>query len=105
MTPTFPSYDTQLPFPPSIQYRGLFINDEEPALTTWWSKQHNSSHYPLDTEFYAHLFDMLLRLKANYLVSPAMKLVTPELANRALCREVACNVGLFNTATGQHFLY
>jgi len=57
--------------PPSVKYRGLFINDEEPALTTWWARQHNASTYPLDTEFYAHVFDLLLRLKANY-IWPAM---------------------------------
>jgi len=53
--------------PPSVKYRGLFINDEAPALVTWWAARHNSSYYPLDTEFYAHVFDLLLRLKANYL--------------------------------------
>ncbi|KAH7353136.1 hypothetical protein BKA66DRAFT_598153 [Pyrenochaeta sp. MPI-SDFR-AT-0127] len=57
--------------PPTVKYRGLFINDEEPALTTWWANQHNVSYYPLNTEFYAHVFDLLLRLKANYLW-PAM---------------------------------
>ncbi|ORX96760.1 hypothetical protein BCR34DRAFT_524762 [Clohesyomyces aquaticus] len=57
--------------PPFVKYRGLFINDEEPALTSWWANQHNASHYPLDTEFYAHVFDLLLRLKANY-IWPAM---------------------------------
>ncbi|KAF2680045.1 glycoside hydrolase family 115 protein [Lentithecium fluviatile CBS 122367] len=57
--------------PPSVKYRGLFINDEEPALTSWWANQHNVSHHPLDTEFYAHVFDLLLRLKANY-IWPAM---------------------------------
>ncbi|KAF2873902.1 hypothetical protein BDV95DRAFT_593196 [Massariosphaeria phaeospora] len=57
--------------PPTVKYRGLFINDEEPALTTWWANQHNASTYPLDTEFYTHVFDLLLRLKANY-IWPAM---------------------------------
>ena len=56
---------------PSVRYRGLFINDEEPALNTWWARQHNATRYPLDTEFYAHVFDLLLRLKANYMW-PAM---------------------------------
>ncbi|KAK1750356.1 hypothetical protein QBC47DRAFT_407012 [Echria macrotheca] len=56
---------------PSVRYRGLFINDEEPALNTWWAQYHNASRYPLDREFYAHVFDLLLRLKANYLW-PAM---------------------------------
>ncbi|EKG17507.1 hypothetical protein MPH_05244 [Macrophomina phaseolina MS6] len=56
---------------PSVKYRGLFINDEAPALTGWWSKKHSVDHYPLDSEFYRHVFDLLLRLKANYLW-PAM---------------------------------
>ncbi|KAI1822998.1 hypothetical protein F4861DRAFT_540397 [Xylaria intraflava] len=57
--------------PPSVRYRGLFINDEAPGLTGWWSKVHGVDHQPLDTEFYRHVFDMLLRLKANFLW-PAM---------------------------------
>jgi hypothetical protein len=53
-----------------LTVRGLFINDEEPALTSWWANQHDGSHYPLYLEFYAHVFDLLL-LKANY-IWPAM---------------------------------
>jgi hypothetical protein len=56
---------------PSVRYRGLFINDEEPALNTWWARAHNATRYPLDIEFYAHVFDLLLRLKANFMW-PAM---------------------------------
>ncbi|TGJ86992.1 hypothetical protein E0Z10_g1737 [Xylaria hypoxylon] len=53
--------------PPSVQYRGLFINDEAPGLTGWWSKIHGVDHQPIDTEFYKHVFDMLLRLKGNFI--------------------------------------
>ncbi|KAK5630900.1 hypothetical protein RRF57_006615 [Xylaria bambusicola] len=53
--------------PPSVQYRGLFINDEAPGLTGWWSKVHGVNHQPIDTEFYRHVFDMLLRLKGNFI--------------------------------------
>lgn len=67
--------------PPSVKYRGLFINDEEPALTTWWAKQHNASYYPLDTEFYIHVFDLLLRLKANYIWPAMWKSSTPPPGN------------------------
>ncbi|KAF2739667.1 hypothetical protein EJ04DRAFT_548968 [Polyplosphaeria fusca] len=67
--------------PPSVRYRGLFINDEEPALTAWWAARHNASHYPLDTEFYAHVFDLLLRLKANYIWPAMWRSVTPEPGN------------------------
>lgn len=56
---------------PSVKHRGLFINDEAPGLTSWWSMKHNVDHHPLDTEFYKHVFDMLLRLKANF-IWPAM---------------------------------
>lgn len=67
--------------PPSVKYRGLFINDEAPALTTWWSAQHNVTHYPLDSEFYAHVFDMLLRLKANYIWPAMWKSFSPPPGN------------------------
>ncbi|KAK3368389.1 hypothetical protein B0H63DRAFT_504280 [Podospora didyma] len=66
---------------PSVKYRGLFINDEEPALNTWWARYHNATRYPLNTEFYAHVFDLLLRLKANYLWPAMWKSFTPPPGN------------------------
>lgn len=66
---------------PSVKYRGLFINDEEPALNTWWAKYNNETRYPLNTEFYAHVFDMLLRLKANYMWPAMWKSWTPPPGN------------------------
>ncbi|KEZ39011.1 hypothetical protein SAPIO_CDS10378 [Scedosporium apiospermum] len=66
---------------PSVKYRGLFINDEEPALNTWWAKYNNQTRYPLNTEFYAHVFDLLLRLKANYLWPAMWKSWTPPPGN------------------------
>ncbi|KAF4949715.1 hypothetical protein FSARC_13417, partial [Fusarium sarcochroum] len=56
---------------PSVKYRGIFINDEAPGLTGWWAKHSNRTDYTLDSEFYTHVFDLLVRLKANYLW-PAM---------------------------------
>lgn len=66
---------------PSVRYRGLFINDEEPALNTWWARYNNATRYPLNTEFYAHVFDLLLRLKANYLWPAMWKSWTPPPGN------------------------
>lgn len=66
---------------PSVKYRGLFINDEEPALNTWWARQHNATRYPLDREFYAHVFDLLLRLKGNYIWPAMWKSFTPPPGN------------------------
>lgn len=52
---------------PKIQYRGIFLNDEAPALTNWVKENHGNYNH----EFYAKIFELLLRLKANYLW-PAM---------------------------------
>jgi len=56
---------------PTVKYRGLFINDEAPALTGWQFAQQKNSTARLNSEFYAHVFDMMVRLKANY-IWPAM---------------------------------
>lgn len=53
--------------PPAVKYRGFFINDEAPALSGWvHAKYGNFNHL-----FYEKVFELLLRLKANYLW-PAM---------------------------------
>ena len=52
---------------PAVKYRGIFINDEAPALTTWAGKKFGG----LNSKFYVHVFDLILRLRANYLW-PAM---------------------------------
>uniref|UniRef100_A0A8H7TLH7 Gylcosyl hydrolase 115 C-terminal domain-containing protein n=1 Tax=Bionectria ochroleuca TaxID=29856 RepID=A0A8H7TLH7_BIOOC len=56
---------------PSVKYRGLFINDEAPALTQWWAKKNNVSDYTFDSKFYAHVYDLILRLRGNFMW-PAM---------------------------------
>ncbi|KAJ0297597.1 hypothetical protein COL516b_010650 [Colletotrichum fioriniae] len=52
---------------PSIRFRGIFINDEAPALTGWVRANFGS----YNSEFYKKVFELLLRLKANFLW-PAM---------------------------------
>lgn len=52
---------------PKIKYRGIFLNDEAPALTNWVVKNYGNYNH----EFYERVFELLLRLKANYLW-PAM---------------------------------
>ncbi|KAM0281207.1 hypothetical protein ACHAQH_003638 [Verticillium albo-atrum] len=56
---------------PSVKFRGIFINDEAPALTGWWANHSNRTDYTFDSEFYERVFDMLLRMKANF-IWPAM---------------------------------
>lgn len=52
---------------PSIRFRGIFINDESPSFTSW-AKEHYGE---LNEKMYAHIFELILRLKGNYLW-PAM---------------------------------
>ncbi len=61
---------------PSVKYRGIFFNDESPALSNYvrdkygqapgYAQAANYGH-----EFYSHVFELLLRCKGNYLW-PAM---------------------------------
>lgn len=63
--------------PPLVKYRGIFLNDEAPALTNW-ARTHFKGPFPpenapqsFNDAMYAHVFELLLRLKAN-LIWPAM---------------------------------
>src|SRR6266446_968506 len=53
--------------PPAVKYRGIFLNDEAPSLTGWVIEKYGNYNH----EFYTKVFELLLRLKANYLW-PAM---------------------------------
>ncbi len=68
--------------PPSVMYRGIFLNDEWPALTNWVRAKYGDvplgKNPPVPAgvanyghEFYERIFEVLLRLKSNYLW-PAM---------------------------------
>ncbi len=54
---------------PAVRYRGLFLNDEAPCLTGW-VKDYFGTEYG-GVEFYEKVFELLLRLRGNYLW-PAM---------------------------------
>jgi hypothetical protein len=53
--------------PPAVKYRGIFLNDEAPDLTGWAREKYGGYNHA----FYTNIFELLLRLKANYLW-PAM---------------------------------
>jgi hypothetical protein len=53
--------------PPAVKYRGIFLNDEAPDLTGWAKEKFGGYNHA----FYTNIFELLLRLKANYLW-PAM---------------------------------
>jgi hypothetical protein len=48
---------------PVVKYRGIFLNNEAPALTNWAHLKFEG----VNSKFYVHIFDLLQRLKANYL--------------------------------------
>ncbi len=52
---------------PAVRYRGFFINDEAPAFSGWAREKFGG----VDHRVYARVFELLLRLKGNYLW-PAM---------------------------------
>ncbi len=52
---------------PAVKYRGIFLNDEAPALAGWAREKFGGFNH----RFYTNVFELLLRLKANYLW-PAM---------------------------------
>ena len=52
---------------PSVKYRGIFINDEAPAFSGWTKEKFGGVNHLV----YEKVFELLLRLKANYLW-PAM---------------------------------
>ncbi len=64
---------------PTVHYRGIFLNDEAPCLSGWVKEKFPDSECPtalktargFNHHFYTRVFELLLRLKANYLW-PAM---------------------------------
>ncbi len=54
---------------PGVRYRGIFLNDEAPCLTSWVKNTYGTDYG--DHRFYARVFELLLRLRANFMW-PAM---------------------------------
>ncbi|MGC5743782.1 glycosyl hydrolase 115 family protein [Chryseobacterium sp. NFX27] len=52
---------------PAVEYRGIFLNDEEPSLGGWA----RTTFGGINSKFYEKVFELILRLKGNYLW-PAM---------------------------------
>ncbi|KAJ2928398.1 hypothetical protein H1R20_g8706, partial [Candolleomyces eurysporus] len=57
---------------PTVKYRGIFFNDEQPALQNWAQEKFtNGTGAPFNHLFYRKVFELILRLRGNYLW-PAM---------------------------------
>lgn len=62
--------------PPSVKYRGIFLNDEAPGLSGWVAGKYGTVNGMRGVAnygrgFYTNIFELLLRIRANYLW-PAM---------------------------------
>lgn len=90
---------------PAVKYRGFFINDEDPALGTWARNTFGDAPNPkrpygFERKFYAKVFEVLLRLKGNYLW-PAVwsrSLFDDDPANQALAAEFGVVMGTSHEA-------
>jgi len=55
---------------PSVKYRGIFINDEQPAISNWvaarFPRSPETGDVGFDHEFWSLVYELLLRLRANY---------------------------------------
>jgi len=67
----FVSHESIIVGPPSVKYRGVFLNDEDWGLQPWAAKNMDTDLQDIGPKTYAHIFELLLRLKANF-IWPAM---------------------------------
>ncbi|KAH7367752.1 hypothetical protein B0T11DRAFT_253145 [Plectosphaerella cucumerina] len=62
--------ETKVQKAPTVKYRGIFLNDEQPGLSSWvgtqWEDTWNDAA-PYNHHFYALVSELLLRLRANYI--------------------------------------
>jgi hypothetical protein len=77
---------------PKVKYRGIFLNDEAPALTGWANEKFGG----LNHLFYNHVFELVLRLRGNFLW-PAMwgkSFFDDDKENGPLADEMGIVIGL-----------
>lgn len=89
---------------PVVRYRGIFLNDEAPCLSGWVREKFPDSECPsanpqlahgFNHHFYEKVFELLQRLKANYLW-PAMwgnAFYADDTENSALADEMGIMMG------------
>ena len=59
--------------PPTVKYRGIFLNDEQPVLWNWAKERFGAGKSlaggdaPFRTEMYKLVFETVLRMKGNYM--------------------------------------
>ncbi len=82
--------------PPSVRYRGIFLNDEDWGLQPWAAHTFEPETGNIGPKTYAKVFDLLLRLKANTLwpaMHPTTTAFNADPANAALADRYAIVMG------------
>ncbi len=82
--------------PPSVQYRGIFINDEDWGLQPWAAKTFEPETGDLGPKTYAKVCELLLRLKANTLwpgMHPSTKAFNHYPRNKQVADDYAIVMG------------
>lgn len=78
---------------PSVKFRGFFINDEWPAFGNFCNKNYGG----FNALVYEHVFELLLRLKGNYMWPAMWSAIFPNdgpgLANAELADELGVIMG------------
>lgn len=81
---------------PSVQYRGIFLNDEDWGLQPWAAKTFEPETGDIGPKTYEKIFQLLLRLKANT-IWPAMHPCTKAFfaipRNRAMAEKYHISIG------------
>ena len=79
---------------PSVRFRGFFINDEWPAFGNWCNKRFGG----FNAKCYEHVFELLLRLKGNYMWPAMWSAIFPNdgpgLENCELADELGVVMGM-----------
>ncbi len=83
---------------PGVKYRGIFLNDEDWGLNPWAEQTFDPSGQ-IGPTTYARIFELLLRLHANY-IWPAMHNVTKAFYTVAGNKDIADNYAI---VIGVHF--
>lgn len=72
---------------PSVEFRGIFLNDEDWSLRPWAGGD-------IDAETYEKVFELLLRLRANT-IWPAMHEGTTPFFKKKGCKDMARRFGMY----------
>lgn len=82
--------------PPSVKYRGIFINDEDWGMHRWAARTFEPDYGGIGNKTYRRVYELLLRLKANTLwpaMHPTTKAFNADPRNAALAADYAIVMG------------